>query len=118
MNPKLTVEYKDIMRTVDNMMKRRGNLRKDYRMMHETYVEKLVNRMLHAEAGFLKDLETSFEAKKTALEEEYKAKRMELVKLKVDLYQKIELLELEISVLRQNHQNETSLNIKLEKSNI
>ena len=116
MNPKLTSEYRDIMRTVDNMMKRRGNLRKDYRMMHETYVEKLVNRMLHAESGFLKDLETTFQTKKAALEDEYKTKRMELVKLKVDLYQKIELLELEISVLRQKHRDETSENIKLEKS--
>ena len=111
-----TEEYKDVMRTVENMMKRRGSLRRDYTKMHEAYVVKLIDRMLLAEAGIVRGLETTFENRRLHLEDEYKAKRMEITKQKVDLYKRIELLELEIEMLREKHRKELLENVKLEKT--
>ena len=116
MDAENTDEYKDVMRTVENMMKRRGSLRRDYIKMHEAYVVKLIERMLLAEAGIVRGLETTFEKRRLHLEDKYKAKRMEITKQKVELYQRIELLELEIQMLREKHRKELLENIKLEKA--
>ncbi len=106
MDVETSEDYLNIMRTVDNMMKRRGSLRKDYRAMHETYLVKLIERLHFAEAGIERGLETKYETRRFTLEHEYRQKRMEMTKQKVDFYKRIELLELEISMLREKHQEE------------